>query len=127
MEHLSHGNLPQQDNHPGVDDFDLTPKPVAVAGSQLVVTRLPIIPRTAFDAIGDKYPTPLQTASLEKPVEKLPGTPTEWASLLIFKLTGCLADEENWRMRRAFARHCLVSAFMKRAPDTAADIGAKPC
>jgi hypothetical protein len=72
----------------------------------------PVIRRTAFDTVCDKYSTPLQIASLEEPVEKLPGMPTEGVSALVFKVTGCLADEENWGVNRSFTGHRLPATFM---------------
>ena len=86
----------------------------------------PVIPRTAFDTVCDKYPSPVQTGSFEEFVEKLPGVPAERASVLIFKVTGCLADEENWGTGRSFTGHRLPAIFIERALHATANIGGKP-
>jgi hypothetical protein len=65
MQQLPHRNLPQQYDDLGVNDFDLMPEPRAVTGSQLVITWSPVIRRTAFDTVCDKYPATLQITSVE--------------------------------------------------------------
>jgi hypothetical protein len=108
-----------------MNDLNLAPEPIAVTGLQFVAAWRPIIPRTAFDTICDKYAVPFQTASLEKRVEKPPSAPAEWSPVFVFQFPGCLTDEENRRMTGSFTRYGVLATLMKRALNATADSGVK--
>ena len=108
-------------DHFGTDRGDLTLKKV-VTGANLVWQWIAIVGWPTLDDIRNEHARTGEADRFEKLVQKLTGLANERAALLVFVVTGSLANEQDVGMRRPFAWNGLRPGTRQRAGGTTRDL-----